>query len=87
MRKLKPYTLESILIDEILNMKIKDGSINQRNLVLERINTGMSKDKFSAFQYGLYRIKDYETQYIKKKTRSKRDLSQFMQFASRGGGR
>lgn len=86
-RKLKPYTLESILIDEILNMKIKDGSINQRNLVLERINTGMSKDKFSAFQYGLYRIKDYETQYIKKKTRSKRDLSQFMQFASRGGGR
>ena len=86
-RKLKPYTLESILIDEILNMKIKDGSINQRNLVLERINTGMSKDKFSAFQYGLYRIKDYEIQYIKKKTRSKRDLSQFMQFASRGGGR
>lgn len=86
-RKLKPYTLESILIDEILNMKIKDGSINQRNLVLERINTGMSKDKFSAFQYGLYRIKDYETQYIKRKTRSKRDLSQFMQFASRGGGR
>ena len=40
-----------------------------------------------TFQYGLYRIKDYETQYIKKKTRSKRDLSQFMQFASRGGGR
>ena len=86
-RKLKPYTLESILIDEILNMRIKDGSINQRNLVLERINTGMNKDKFSAFQYGLYRIKSYESDYIKKKTRAKRNLADFMKFASRGGGR
>lgn len=86
-RKLKPYTLESILIEEILNMKIKDGSINQKNLVLERINTSMNKDKFSAFQYGLYRIKSYESDYIKKKTRAKRNLADFMKFASRGGGR
>ena len=86
-RKLKPYTLETILINEILNMRIKDGSINQRNLVLERINTGMNKDKFSAFQYGLYRIKSYEADYIKKKTRAKRNLASFMQFANRGGGR
>lgn len=86
-RKLKPYTLESILIDEILNMRIKDGSINQKNLVLERINSGMNKDKFSAFQYGLYRIKSYESDYIKQKTRAKRNLADFMKFASRGGGR
>lgn len=85
-RRLKPYTLETILLDEILNMKIKDGSINQRNLVLERVNTGMNKDKFSAFQYGLYRIKAYESEYIKKQTRLKRNLAQFMQFAN-GGGR
>lgn len=85
-RKLKPYTLVSILLDEILNMKIKDGSVNQRNLVLERINTGMGKDKFSAFQYGLYRIKSYENDYIKKKTRSKRNLAKFMQFANGGIG-
>ncbi len=86
-RKLKPYTLETLLIDEILNMRIKDGSINQRNLVLERINTSMNKDKFSSFQYGLYRIKSYESDYIKKKTRAKRNLADFMKFASRGGGR
>ena len=84
-RRLKPYTLTSLLINEILNMRIKDGSINQRNLVLERINSGMTKDKFSAFQYGLYRIKSYENEYVKKKTRAKRNLSQFMQFVSRGG--
>lgn len=86
-RKLRPYTLQTILIEEILNMRIKDGSINQNNLTLERINTTMSKDKFSAFEYGLYRIKDYETKYIKKKARAKRDLSKFMQFSARGGGR
>lgn len=86
-RKLRPYILTTILIEELLNMRIKDGSVNQNNLVLERINTSISKDKFSAFEYGLYRIKEYETEYIKKKARQKRDLKAFMQFSSRGGGR
>ena len=86
-RKLRPYTLQGILIEEILNMRIKDGNINQNNLTLERINTGMSKDKFSAFEYGLYRIKEHEMQYMKRKSRQKRDLKQFMLFSSRGGGK
>jgi hypothetical protein len=83
-RKLKPYTLTSILIEEILNMKVKEGNINQANLVLERVNSSMGKDKFSAFQYGVWRIKSFEADYIKKKTRQKRDLAQFMKFT--GGG-
>ena len=86
-RKLRPYTLTGILIDELLNMRIKDGNINQGNLILERINTNMTKDKFSAFEYGLYRIKDYEMKYMKQKARQKRDLKQFMLFSSRGGGK
>ena len=86
-RKLRPYTLEGILIEELLNMRIKDGNINQGNLILDRINTTMSKDKFSAFEYGLYRIKDYEMKYLKKKSRQKRDLKQFLLFSSRGGGK
>lgn len=86
-RILKPYILVGILIEEILNMKIQNGNINQKNLVLERINSTMTKDKFSAFEYGLYRIKHYEAEYIKKKARQKRDLSQFLMFTNRGGGR
>lgn len=82
-RKLRPYTLQSILIAELLNMRIKDGNVNQNNLVLERINTSMTKDKFSAFEYGLYRIKEHETKYIKKKTRQKRDLKNFIFFSGR----
>ena len=84
-RKLKPYTLVTILIEEIMNMRIKDGDLNRNNVVLERINTKMTKDKFSAFEYGLYRIKEYEVNYIKKKTRQKRDLKQFLMFTQRGG--
>ena len=86
-RKLRPYILEGILIEELLNMRIKDGNINQNNLILERINTSMTKDKFSAFEYGLYRIKTYEMDYLKKKTRQNRDLKQFMLFTSIGGER
>jgi hypothetical protein len=64
-------------------MRIKDGNVNQNNVVLERINTSMTKDKFSAFEYGLYRIKEYETKYIKQKTRQKRDLRSFVFFSGR----
>ena len=84
-RVLRPYTLTSILIDEMLNMRIKDGSVNQNNLILERINSSMGKDKFSAFEYGLYRIKDYEAKYMKKKLRQKRDLAAFLHFTNIGG--
>ena len=86
-RILKPYVLESILIEELLNMRIKEGNINQGNVILERINSKMNKDKFSAFEYGLYRIKSYENDYIKKKTRGNRDLKKFVMMSNRGGGR
>lgn len=86
-RILKPYVLESILIEELLNMRIKEGNINQNNLLLERINSKMNKDKFSAFEYGLYRIKYYENEFIKKKTRNTADLKKFIMMSSRGGGR
>lgn len=82
-RILKPYTLTSILIEEIMNMKVKEGNISQSNLVLERVNTSMSKDKFSALQYGLWRIKEYESKYIKQKTSQKRNLAKFIKFSGR----
>ena len=87
MRVLKPYILETVLISELLNMRVKEGNVNQNNLTLERINTKMTKDKFSALQYGLYRIKYYENEYIKKQSRKKRDLKQFIIMSNRGGGK
>lgn len=85
MKKLQPYVLTTILLEEILNMKIKDGSVNQKNLTLERINTSMTKDKYSAFSYGLWRIKEYEDEWVKQQSRKDRDLRSFMLYSRRGG--
>ena len=51
---LKPFTLTSILKEEMMNLREKNEGIN---IILERANKGIKKDKFSAWEYGLYYIK------------------------------
>ena len=65
------------LNNEISNLKIKN---NINKLEVERISRRILKDRFSAFEYGLYRIKEYETAYYKKKKRAKRDMSKYILF-------
>ena len=61
---LKPFTLTSILREEMLNLKEKrEGKF----LILESVNKKIKRDKFSAFEYGLYYIKILEDQSKKKK--------------------
>lgn len=71
---LKPYTLTSILREEMLNLKCEnDGA----NIILKQSNKSIKKDKFSAFEYGLYWIKQEEDNQRKKRfTR----LSDYMFF-------
>jgi hypothetical protein len=38
--------------------------------VLEQINSRYPKDKYSSFAYGLWRIKEMEEEYTKKKRRN-----------------
>ena len=47
------------------------------NIILKQSNTGIKKDKFSAFIYGLYYIR-YEEELSKK--RKKRNISDFLFF-------
>ena len=54
---LKPYTLTSILKEEMLNLREETEGIN---INLKRANKSIKKDKFSAFEYGLYYIKQVE---------------------------
>jgi len=54
---LKPYTLTSILKEEMLNLREENEGIN---IILKQANRGIRKDKFSAFEYGLYYIKQVE---------------------------
>ena len=39
------------------------------DIVLEQINSRFPKDKYSAFAYGLWRIKEIEEEHYKKKRR------------------
>ena len=61
---LKPYTLTSILKEEMLNLREENEGVN---IILKQANRGIKKDKFSAFEYGLYYIKQVEDSKRKKK--------------------
>ena len=61
---LKPFTLTSILKEEMLNLREENEGVN---IILKQANRGIRKDKFSAFEYGLYYIKHEEEMKKKKK--------------------
>ena len=61
---LKPFTLTSILKEEMMNLREENEGIN---IILKQANRSIRKDKFSAFEYGLYYIKQEEDKKKKKK--------------------
>lgn len=78
--KLMPYEMTTRLFDEICNLKPKQG---QDGLKLEKINSRIPKDKFSAFEYGLWLIKGIEEKFYKKKRRTKFAIADCMLYTSR----
>lgn len=69
---LQPFTYTSILRDEMLNLREENEGVN---IILKQANKSITKDKFSAFEYGLYYIKQEEDNKRKKK---KGHFSDFM---------
>ena len=61
---LKPFTLTSILKEEMMNLREENEGVN---IILKQANKGIKKDKFSAFEYGLYYIKQEEESKKKRK--------------------
>ena len=72
---LKPFTLTSILKEEMMNLREENEGIN---IILKQANRGIRKDKFSAFEYGLYYIKQEEDRSRKRK---KRNIAEMMFFS------
>ena len=68
---LKPFTLTSILKEEMLNLREENEGVN---IILKPANRGIRKDKFSAFEYGLYYIKQEEDSKKKKKKFNVKDF-------------
>ena len=69
---LKPFTLTSILKEEMMNLREENEGVN---IILKQANRTIKKDKFSAFEYGLYYIKQEED---KKRKRNKRRFSDML---------
>ena len=67
---LKPFTLTSILKEEMMNLREENEGIN---IILKQANRSIKKDKFSAFEYGLYYIKQKEDSKKKKKRFNAKD--------------
>ena len=61
---LMPYQLTSILRDQMLNLREENEGIN---IILKQASKNIKKDKFSAFEYGLYYIKHEEDARKRKK--------------------
>ena len=61
---LKPFTLTTILREQMLNLVEENEGVN---IILKQSSKGIKKDKFSAFEYGLYYIKQEEDKKRKKR--------------------
>ena len=80
---LMPYEMTSRLMDELNNLKLKPTGIENKFKV-ERISQSIEKDRFSALEYALYRIKYYEDKEIFKKRKKK--INQYVFFSPKNRG-
>ena len=71
---LKPFTLTSILKEEMMNLREENEGVN---IILKQANRGIRKDKFSAFEYGLYYIKFEEENKKRRKRFNAKDWQMF----------
>ena len=72
---LLPFTLTTILREQMLNLVEDNEGVN---IILKQSSRSVPKDKFSAFEYGLYYIKQEED---KKRKRKRRSISDMMFFS------
>ena len=66
--RLLPHEMTTKLFEEMANLRLKRTG-SSTDIVLEQINPRYPKDKYSSFAYGLYRIKELEEEYTKKRRR------------------
>lgn len=70
--KLMPFTLTTVLKDQMMNLVEDNEGVN---IILKQNNKGIKKDKFSAFEYGLYYVKLDEE---RKRKRRSHNIADFM---------
>ena len=66
--RLLPHEMTTKLFEEMANLRLKRTGTGL-DITLEQINSRFPKDKYSAFAYGLWRIKEIEEEAYKKQRR------------------
>lgn len=67
-KRLMPHEMTTRLFEEMANLRLKRTGVSL-DIVLEQINSRFPKDKYSAFAYGLWRIKEIEEEQAKRRRR------------------
>ena len=75
--RLQPFVLTTILRNQLLNLVEDNEGVN---IILKQSSRSIPKDKFSAYEYGLYYIKQEEDRKRKKK---KRNVGSMVFYTSR----
>ena len=75
--RLQPFVLTTILRSQLLNLVEDNEGVN---IILKQSSRSIPKDKFSAYEYGLYYIKQEEDRKRKKK---KRNVGSMVFYTSR----
>ena len=63
-----PHEMTTKLFEEMANLRLRRTGVSL-DIVLEQINARYPKDKYSAFAYGLWRIKELEEEQNKRRRR------------------
>ena len=82
-KRLMPHEMTTKLFEEMANLRLKKTGSNM-DIVLEQINPRYPKDKYSAFAYGLWRIKEIEEEQAKRKRRRAGGRTRQLIFCSGG---
>lgn len=67
-QRLMPHEMTTKLFEEMANLRLKRTGVSL-DITLEQINPRYPKDKYSAFAYGLWRIKELEEEANKRRRR------------------
>ena len=67
-QRLMPHEMTTKLFEEMANLRLRRTGVSL-DIALEQINPRYPKDKYSAFAYGLWRVKELEEELNKKRRR------------------
>ena len=82
-KRLMPHEMTTKLFEEMANLRLKRTGVSL-DITLEQINPRYPKDKYSAFAYGLWRIKEIEEEQAKRKRRRGSGQKRQLVFCSGG---